>query len=171
LKPGDDLGARLASYLSIKLPENVEQEAVRRAGKYGGDSLRAAETDRDNARKKRATVYRARFVDNPVLIIPLTKDVNYTYNPNNLEALDESNTVYPTLGASDIWGILTVSNGALMTREAGELKQIAVPAPAETGARALRGDGWTLELKEGWRLAPGARKGDYVLKNSVLSDK
>jgi hypothetical protein len=163
LKSSDDLGARLARALSIKPPASVEQEAARRSGKYGGDQLRAAETERDNARKKRVAVYRGRFVENPVLILPLTRDVNYTYNPNDLEALDDSNTVYPTLGASDVWGILTVTNGALMTREGGEPKRIAVPSPAETGARSLQGDGWTLELKEGWRLAPSSRKGDYVL--------
>jgi hypothetical protein len=52
-----------------------------------------------------------------------------------------------------------------MTREAGAIKRVTLSAPVDTDARPLRGDGWTLELKAGWKIAPGARKGDYVLKN------
>lgn len=165
LKPGDDLGALLAKALSIKPPAEIEQEATRRSVNYDGDALRASETERAKLRKKRLAAYRERFFDKPVLIIPLTKDMQYTFDPGNLEAVDESGTVYPTLRVTDAWGILTVSNGALVTREAGEVKRVTVSAPAEPGAWPLQGDGWKLELNEGWKVVPGARKGNYTLKS------
>ena len=165
LKPTDDIGARLAKALSIKLPAKLDQEAARRLVKYDGDALRAAEVERDNNRRKRVAAYRERFVDKSVLIIPFANDTQYTYDPNNLEAFDEFSTVYPNMTASSVWGILTVTGGALMTREAGAIKRITVSAPADVDARPLRGQGWTLELNAGWKIAPGARKGDYVLTN------
>lgn len=164
LKPGDDLSARLAKALSLKLPAKLEQEAERRLIKYDGDALRAAEAERESSRRKRVAAYRERFVDKPVLIIPFTNNTQYTYDPNNLEAFDESSTFYPNMTASDAWGILNVTGGALMTREAGQIKRITLSAPA-SAARPLRGDGWTIELNEGWKIAPGTRKGDYILTN------
>lgn len=166
LKPGADIGMRLAKALSIKLPVKLDQEAARRLMKYDGNALRAAEVERDNNRRKRVAAYRERFVDKPVLIIPFTNNTQYTYDPNNLEAFDESSTVYPNMTASDVWGILNVTGGALMTREAGQIKRITVSAPVAADARPLRGDGWTIELNAGWKIAPGARKGDYVLTNN-----
>ena len=165
LKPSDDLGVLLAGALAIKLPANLEPEAVRRSTKYDGEALRVIETERETARRERLASYRARFIDGPVLNIPLSKDVRYTYNPNNLEALDDASTVYPGVKVSDVWGILTVTNGAVLTREGGLIKRVTVSAPAQTDAQSLQGDGWTLELKAGWKLAPGARKGDYTLIN------
>jgi hypothetical protein len=36
--------------------------------------------------------------------------------------------------------------------------------PLRSGAEdRLRGDGWTLTLKPGWKIAPGARAGDSTL--------
>ena len=165
LKPADDIGARLAKALSIKLPARLDQEADRRLMKYDGDRLRQSEVERDSNRRKRVAAYREQFVDKPVLVIPFTSDTQYTYDPNNLEAFDEASTIYPNMTASGVWGILTVTGGALMTREAGMMKRITVSAPVDADARPLRGPGWTLELKAGWRVAPGARKGDYVLTN------
>lgn len=165
LKPGDDMGVRLANALSIKLPAKLDQEAERRLMKYDGARLRASEAERDGNRKKRVAAYRERFVDKPVLIIPFTNDMQYTYDPNNLEAFDDASTFYPNMTASGAWGILTVTGGALMTREAGTMKSITLSAPAGAEVRPLRGDGWTIELNAGWKLAHGARKGDYILTN------
>jgi len=165
LKPSDDLGVILAKALAIKLPVTLEPEAVRRSTKYDGEALRVIEAERETARRERLASYRARFIDGPVLVIALSKDVGYTYNPNNLEALDDASTIYPSVKVSDGWGILTVTNGAVLTRESGLLKRVTVAAPAKPDARPLQGDGWTLELKAGWKLAPGARKGDYTLIN------
>lgn len=44
--------------------------------------------------------------------------------------------------------------------------KIQVPAPPDPGGQSVRGDGWTLELEAGWSLAPGERKGDFILKKN-----
>ena len=159
LRPENDLGILLQESLSIKPPQNVK-EAVLASQRYSGDRLRASETERERQRQKRLAIYRARFVEGPVLVIPLQK-MSMQFNPSNLQPLDSFGTIYPDIRIVDVWGILTVSKGALMSPT---FEKIQVPAPAEPKARPIRGDGWTLELNAEWTVAEGERKGDYILK-------
>jgi hypothetical protein len=106
------------------------------------------------------------LVDQPLLILPLSTAVKYSYNPNNLVGLGEIGTVYPTMRVSDSWGVIEVSKGALLIRDKGSAGRLQVPLATDLKARPLKGDGWILELREGWTLEPGERKGDYVLKTS-----
>lgn len=166
LKPSDDFGLLAQRLYSIKLPADLKVEAEKRSPGYGGDSLGASETERDNKRRKRVAEHRARFIDGPILVFTLTDNVSYGFDPNNVESLDDLGTVYPTLRVSDAWGILEVTGGALMITEGSRVSRIQVPAPADPLNRKVQGDGWTLELGEGWHLAPGTRKGDYSVKKS-----
>ena len=96
----------------------------------------------------------------PLLVIPL-EHMDMQFNPNNLQPLDDAGTVYPDIRIVDAWGILTVTGGALMHPR---FDRIDVPAPADPARRPIHGDGWTLELEQGWTIGPGARAGDYTLR-------
>jgi hypothetical protein len=39
-----------------------------------------------------------------------------------------------------------------------------VPAPTDLSARPLKGEGWSLELANGWEVVPGARPGDVTVR-------
>jgi len=93
-------------------------------------------------------------------VIPLQK-MSMELNPGNLVPLDSLGTVYPTIRVVDVWGILTVSKGALMN---STFSRIYVSAPDSLSASPIQGEGWTLELNAGWTVAAGERKGDYVVK-------
>lgn len=100
-----------------------------------------------------------------MLILSLSPDVNYSYDPNNVLGIDAGNTVYPTMRLVDAWGVLTVNNGAWLERDAtGRLVRTRVPAPTNPSARPLKGDGWSMELANGWELIPGERPGDFQVK-------
>ena len=158
----DDLGTTLGKILAIKLPPNVKSAAEARAKNYDGDRLQTAETERENNRQKVIADYRARLVDGPVLTIPLQK-MNMQFNPGNLVPLDSLGTVYPDIRIVDVWGILTVSKGALIN---STFSRIYVSAPSSLSAPSIQGDGWTLELNAGWIVTNGERKGDYIVKKS-----
>lgn len=164
LRPADDLGLLLRRALSLRLPDDLEAEASRRSGGYDGEGLRAAEAKREGDRRARIASYRAKLVEGPVLILPLTERVNYSFDPNSLVPLDGLGTVYPTLRVTDAWGVIEVEGGALMRRGDEGPSVLQVPAPADPGARPLRGERWTLRLNGGWALEPSGRKGDYLLK-------
>jgi hypothetical protein len=166
LKQTDDFGDLAARHLGIGLPANLDREAERRAASYDGQALIAAETARDAERQARLANYRRRFVEGPVLVLPLGGDVRFSFDPNDVQAFDETGSVYQTLRVSDTWGILTVSGAALMTRRGQRLSSVTVPAPTSSQSDKIEGDGWTLELNKGWKLEPGPRKGDFGLKAS-----
>jgi hypothetical protein len=145
---------------AMRLPASEPDVAADRAKIYDPDkSLRAAEIKRDAAMKARAAANQAKLADGPVLILPL-KHMNYSFNPQTLQALGDLGTVYPALRLIDEWGVIEVEDGALVTKDE---KQLSVSA-AGIDASGLKGKGWTLTLKPGWTVRAGARTGDFEVK-------
>jgi hypothetical protein len=162
-----DLGKLLASALKIKLPGDLAREAQRRAERYDDGRVIAVETQRAEERQRLQAKFRARFLDGPVLELPATKDVSYSFNPHEVEVLEQGGgTVYLTTRVTDAWGVLTVtSGGVLLSRDgSGRIKSWRVPAPLDPKLQTLKGDGWTLELAKGWGLRPGAKAGSWRLE-------
>jgi hypothetical protein len=44
---------------------------------------------------------------------------------------------------------------------------ITVAAPKETGAKSIEGNGWTLDLNDGWTITAGKINGNFTLKNNA----
>ena len=152
--------------MKIKLSDDLKMSAETESAKYGRATLETTENERELARQKRIADYKSRLVEGHTLFLPLTDKGNFSFDPNNLIPLDNAATVYPTATIKDDWGILEVSNGALLAREGGKVTKIFVSAPADVKARPLKGDGWTLELTAGWKLTPGHCEGDLTLTSS-----
>jgi hypothetical protein len=138
------------------------EQALARARIYHGDYVIATETERDKIFRERVAKCRASFLTGPVLILPVVKTFNYSFDPNQTLPLDDTKTIYFSSRVTDDWGILDAAGGALFVREGKG--RVQVPAPTKLTGSPLQGDGWTLTLEKGWVLAPGERAGDYVLK-------
>jgi hypothetical protein len=159
-----DLAGILAAALGIEIPADLGPEAWRRATEYEGAAVLAEEAARAEVQRQAIARHRARFLDGPVLILPLGESLRYTFDPQTAEALGELGTVYLTARVTDEWGVLDVTQGVLMSRDrGGRMSQARIPAPAAPAGRTLNGDGWTLTLSEGWKVVPGARPGDFVV--------
>jgi hypothetical protein len=141
----------------------VKAAAVERSAAYDAEGLVVAEKEREAAGQRRLARHRERFVTGPVLIIPI-HSMQFQFDPRDIQPLDDLGRVYPKMRMSDAWGILTVESGGALI--AADWSKVTVPAPGKTSARPLAGDGWTLDLKDGWGLVPGKRAGDYVVKYS-----
>jgi hypothetical protein len=159
LTKSDDLGALLEKALGIELPSDVEVAAQTASLRYGGESLAASELNRDADRQKLLASYRSKFIDTPVLSIPL-RQMKMQFDPGELIPIEGRGTVYPKIRVVDVWGILDVSNGALME---SHFSKITVSTPVESAEIPVKGDGWTLQLNPGWAMKPGQRRGDYTL--------
>ena len=160
LKKEDDLGALLQKRLHISQTLDLKQAAEERARIYDGDKLKVSETERENTRIKIVAAYRAQLVDGPVLVFPVQK-LSMQMNPGTLVPLDSLGTVYPDIRIVDVWGILTVTKGALID---SMFSKIYVAAPKEISSSPIQTEGWTLELNPGWTIVAGQRKGDYAVK-------
>jgi hypothetical protein len=165
LNRGSNLATILADALRIVVPADLESAASRRALAYDGAAVVARETARAEVQRQALARHRARFVEGPVLILPLGESLRYTFSPQGAEAMGDLGTVYLASRVTDEWGLLQVSGGVLLSRDQrGRVSEARVPAPRTPAAGpALEGDGWTLTLTEGWRLVPSARAGDFTV--------
>lgn len=155
----NDFGKLLASAYSVDRIEKVASQAIIRAAEYDLETLQASEAKRELERQQRLAQYRARLVDGPTLRIAL-RDMNIQFNPQTLVPLGQAGTVYPTLRITDVWGILTVDNGALLT---ADWLTVFVSAPQKAANRSVEGDGWILNLEVGWAVRPTDRLGSFEL--------
>jgi hypothetical protein len=90
--------------------------------------------------------------------------MNIQFDPQNLIPIENIGTVYPNLRITDNWGILTVTNEALLS---SDWQSIWISLPdnytnqTETGN--IKSNDWVLELKKGW--SPGcasSRQGSNI---------
>jgi hypothetical protein len=151
---------------------SLDVDAARAAAQaYGYREVVAAEDTLIAERAARVARYRALLVDGPLVELPLSGSFTRVFNPNQLVALGDDGTVYPTGVFTDIWGRLEVSVAALLSPD---MQTLSIPLAADAGVatflepaddvRALETPGFTLQLAAGWRLQPAAdRPGSYRL--------
>ena len=164
LTPASDLGVMLGEAYRATAAPVSEALALRLAEKYDGEAIRAQESLRARKAENELADLRARFVTGPVLVLPVLNEFNFSFNPNALFPLNESSVVYRPLRASDQWGVLEASGGGMMVREGGSPQRVIVPAPVGGLDKAQSADGWELQLKPGFKIEPGQRAGDYVVR-------
>ena len=158
-------GIGLSTLLRDAAGDAATLNLAERAAVYYGATLQAEEAARAKAIAARKASYRARLVDGPKLTLRHGAKMSIGFNPNNLLPLDELGTVYPTLRLSDEWGVLEVTDGALVSADWSHTDVAAPSASAQpAGGAALQGPGWTLTLDPGWMLAEGTRRGDLLVR-------
>ena len=99
------------------------------------------------------------FIEQPHLELQL-QNMNISFDPRNLIPLEDYGTVYPTLRLSDNWGILTVSNGAMLGKN---WDKITVSEPALIETNLVKGDGWEIELSNGYYIQKNSSDKNYSL--------
>lgn len=159
---------RRGSFIAL-LPASAQprpaDNAESRAAAYDYAPLRAAEEKRTKERETLLASYRKKFVDGPVLILPVVDNFSFGFDPLGAETLEGAGTVYRSFNASDSWGVLDAPGGALLVRnQQGLFTRVVLPAPASPGES--KGKGWELRLAEGWKLAPAERAGDLTVSKS-----
>jgi hypothetical protein len=139
-----DLPTLLAGRIGAP-PSGVEQ-----AGRtYGLADVRAEERVRALQREQRSADYRARFLADDAVRLPL-RAPSVSFDPRTLFPLDDIGTVYLPITVRDAWGELTAPAGALLLKE-WSLARVQGGVVEGCGT-AWKGPGWTLTLNEGWRL-------------------
>lgn len=151
-----DLSALVGS--AWKLAPLAPSEFEGAARRHGSAAIIAEETGREASRAAHLRDLRRRFQDGPVLLAPMG---DIQFNPNTQEAVEGLGIFNPTLRLVGSWGILAVTDGCVL---ASDWSLVRVEAPLNPPAPPLAGPGWTLELKPGWALAPGPRRGDWAIR-------
>lgn len=137
----------ITDFNEIEISDSLNNYVVRIRDDYNYQQINDYEIKRDEDKKALLALLDSKFKKNPVLVIPF-KNMNISFNPGNLVPYRDMGTYYPNLRITDNWGILTVENGALVSKN---WDKVIVTEPTETNGE-ISGDGWTLELKNGWKI-------------------
>ena len=153
-EPGVGMATRLSQAMGWGkiTAENFSQQAELSKVHFGFAAIDAEEAEREQRRHAEHAALLARFVDGPVLMVPL-RSMQFTFDPGQVRPLGKIGSVYPTATINDAWGRLQVTGGVLIH---GTWDRLTVPAPFGRRGNQLRGDGWELDLAPGWN----ARQGD-----------
>ncbi len=151
IKSGDDLGKLVEPFTRPR--EELEGAAV----SYDGPEIRKRETRRDVEHKARLAELRRRFVEGPILVLPVGEAL--PFGSAGITAIPGEGTVYSSYRTTADWGTLEASS-VLVDMDRGRL---CVPAPPAIEGKTLKGDGWTLAIADGWVIRPGPRADDFQL--------
>lgn len=161
-----DLTAYFIKTFQVSIPSDPQATVAGLLKHYNGDSIIAAEIARAEQKKAVIARYKQLFIAQPHLEIKFVK-MNVSFNPSNIQPLEDKGTVYPTIRVTDEWGILEVQEGALMSPG---WDKITVSVPVKTAGRNISGQGWTLSLNEGWQVVKEeADKGNYRVARQPAS--
>ncbi len=154
----DDMAYRLAQAIGRRAGGGT---AEIRARAYGSAAVRREEILRSARLAGHLAKLQRRFRTGPRFELPLA-EMKFTFDPNNVEAIDSLGSVYGSLRLSDRWGVLQCdASGGLISPD---FTRATVPAPADIIGRRLTGPGWLLELAPNWRVVPGRRRGDWTVQ-------
>jgi len=145
-----DLGGATGKLYNIKMPEYCRDIAASLAMAYDLKSIKAEEKEI----KKKTGDYTSKLVNDytgkPSVKIIL-ESPNFSFEPDDIFSLDTLGTFYKKIRVYDNWGKLTVDDGGALIST--DLKVLWVNASyINTDHNRITGDGWKLNLNEGWHL-------------------
>ena len=89
--------------------------------------------------------------------------MNISFDPRNILPIEEKGTVYPKMRVTDVWGILEVEMGALMS---SNWNKISITNPTKISPNKVEGDGWILTLKDGYVVKKEEKTGNYIISKT-----
>jgi hypothetical protein len=143
----------------ITLPNELKKTTDQILNQYNGAFIVSEEKAREEKTKKLIADYKSKFIEQPHFEI-MFEQMQVAFNPGNIMPIEDKGTVYPNIRVSDSWGILTVKNGALMS---SNWDKISVSIPIKNEDKNISGDGWILELKDGYSVTKNESTGNYKL--------
>lgn len=154
-----DLTDYFIKSFNVKIPTDLKKTVESIANNYNGKTIIQEETARDEKTKKNIAECKSKFIEQPHFEIQFEK-MNVSFDPRNIIPIEDKGTVHPTIRVTDLWVILTVGNGALMS---SNWDKISVTNPLRTEDKKMIGDGWTLELTDGYSIEKDETSGNYKL--------
>jgi len=154
-----DLTDYFIKRFNIRIPTALQKTAEKLSGDYNDKAIMKEEAERDEKTKKLIAEYKLKFIQQSHFEIKFEK-MNVSFDPRNIMPLEDKGTVYSNIRVTDLWGILTVENGALMSPDWG---RISITNPIKTENKKISGDGWTLELTDSYTVEKDTATGNYML--------
>ncbi len=145
----------LASVVAPRHQADLEDASDR----YRGQAVRAEESARRQAREAETNRLLAAYAENDRIELPL-RQMQFEFDPNLVTTLGAAGTHYGKLIVRDHWGEIRADQGAMIN---AAFTRLTVLAPNQ---HESSGPGWTLTLREGFRIVDGPVDGLKVVQES-----
>lgn len=136
----------------IQFPPDMHKLVESISASYNGNEILNQERAREESKNSQIAGYRKKYIEDPHLEIPLL-NMSFSFDPGNVMPVEDIGTYYPSLRLSDVWGILEVSEGALMSPN---FDKVYLTLPKSVILNVAEGDGWKLVMTEGYRIQKSA---------------
>lgn len=146
---------------NITLPTNLQSAVKPLFDLYDGRLVVQQELSREKKIKSFVQDCKKKFIEDPHVEIQFDQ-MTISFDPRNIVPIDDKGTYYPNIRVTDKWGILTVTNGALVSANWDKIS-LTNPTIIDT---VIAGNGWVLDLKKGYSLGKDTVSGNYVLKGN-----
>lgn len=143
-----NLSELFTSGFDLQMVEDIPYQELAKENDYNYQSIKDEEKERELERVAKLERLKRKFLKEPTLTLYF-KNMNISFDPRNITPIEDIGTVYPNLRVTDEWGILSVDNGALLSANWGS---VIISYPSQIENSLVYGDGWTLELNEGWKV-------------------
>ncbi|MDR6735303.1 hypothetical protein [Sphingobacterium sp. 2149] len=153
-----DLTALFIRKFAISLLPPTEQNFKNLSKAYNAAVIFEEENKRDAENKRLVKTYKNKFVESSHFEIHFEK-MNYSFDPRTIIPIENLGTYYPTTRITDAWGILDVTNGALISPD---WKKISITKPISIEKNLIKGDGWTLELNSNYTIEIDQQNNFYL---------
>ncbi len=154
-----DLTEYFMKAFKISIPEDLKTATEKAAKDYDAELITTEENSREVKRQKLVNEYLKKFTVDPHVELTFEK-MNISFDPGNIVPVDQKGTYYPNVRVTDVWGILTVSNGALLGKN---WDRIFLSVPVKILGQKATGPGWVLVLEDEYKLFL-EDSGDYSLR-------
>ena len=151
-----DLTDFFINYFQLQIPDYLDKELI---NQYGFARISKKEIKREERRKQLITEYKLKFIEQPHLEIKFEK-MSISFDPRNLMPIEGYGTYYPTIRVIDNWGILTVSNGALLGTN---WDKITLSDPKMISKNRVTGNGWIIDLNNGYAVIKNSSDKNYSI--------
>ena len=158
-----NLAEFFASAFGIEAPAERRKNNAAAIGKeYGYTLIVAEENAREEQFNQQFAKYRQQFIDTIHIEIPLIS-MSMSFDYTQQFSMDTLGMVYPSIRITDRWGILEAEKGVLINPG---WNQANISYPLEFNGNKISGDGWILELAEGYSLEKDEEKGFFIVKKT-----
>lgn len=143
-------GEVAAHVFKIKSGERIKPLRELPLQQYGYAQILSFEKQRALEKDKKIATYLKKIDRVNHLQLPLINP-RTMFNPYGILSINSKNAIYITYELNDVWGVLTVADGAYL-QDTGVGSRVSVSPPTNITDTNVSGEGWALQLKSGWQL-------------------
>jgi hypothetical protein len=143
----------------LSIPGELQKRVEIISKQYNAKAIFAEETAREEKTKLLIAAYKNKFIEQPHFEIKF-EHRDMFFDPRNILPIEDKGTLYQSIRVTDNWGILNVENGALLSPD---WNMVSLTIPGKTDGKKISGDGWTLELNDGYTIIRDETTGNFKM--------